>query len=35
MGLGEKRRRKLAYDIESTFWMVKIMKNLAGAYQEA
>lgn len=28
MGLGENRRRKLAYEIESTYWMIKIMKRL-------
>ena len=26
MGLGENRRRKLAYEIESTYWMLKIIK---------
>jgi hypothetical protein len=30
MGLGEDRRRKLAYTMESTFWMNRIMSNTTG-----
>jgi hypothetical protein len=29
MGLGENRRQRLALDIESTFWMLKIRRNMA------
>jgi len=34
MGLGENRRHRLAYEIESTFWMLKIMKNIDEGYPE-
>jgi hypothetical protein len=34
MGLGEDRHKKLAYEIESTFWMLKIKKVLATSQKE-
>ena len=35
MGLGENRRNKLAYKVESTFWMLKIMNNVVGVSERA
>jgi hypothetical protein len=29
MGLGENRRQKLGYEIESSFWILKIRRNAA------